>query len=153
MRFTAEIRDGKTLWYDRQRVSEFIRSLEGQQVTVTVEKRQELHSARQRGYYRRVILPTLERDGPGYTAEEWHEILKHMFLLTEKDGRVFARSTGTLSKLEYSNYIDKILRWSAIELGVVIEDPRARRETRVCEPSNHRPAILTRGEAVHSEDS
>ena len=123
MRFSAEIRDGKTLWYDPHQVVEFIRSLEGQQVTVTVEKRQSLHSARQRGYYRGVVLPTLERDGPGYTAQEWHEICRHLFLLTDRGGRTFAQSTSTLSSKDMSEYIDKIIRWAAMELGVVIEDP------------------------------
>ena len=123
MRFAAEVRDGKALWYDPRRVAEFIRTLEGQRVAIEIEPFKARHTDAQRRFYRGPVLNAIA-EATGYSTEEAHEIFRFMFLKTEKDGREFARSTATLSKEDFSEYLDKVIRFAATELQCVIEDPQ-----------------------------
>jgi hypothetical protein len=123
MRFSAEVRDGKALWYDPRRVAEFIRTLEGSRVTINIEPWQERHSDNQQRFYRGVVLPTIS-EHTGYEPSEVHAILGGLFLMVEKNGRNFVQSTSTLSKEAFSGFLDQVIRWAAIELQCVIEDPQ-----------------------------
>ena len=123
MRFQAEIKNGKTVWYAPDRVIQFIAGLEGCRISVEIEKWSPRRSDQANRFYWGVVLPAMS-ETTGFEIPECHEIGKHLFLLVEKNGRTFARSTATLSKPEFSEYLDKFIRWLAMELGVVISDPR-----------------------------
>jgi hypothetical protein len=43
--------------------------------------------------------------------------------LTEKDGRVFARSTATLTTAEFATFLDDCIRLAAVEMDFVVSDP------------------------------
>jgi hypothetical protein len=67
--------------------------------------------------------------GTEVTKEETHEFLKARFNYTEivntETGEVMQvpRSTTDLSKEQFSEYKDKIQRWAAEWLNIVIPDP------------------------------
>lgn len=54
----------------------------------------------------------------GYDVEEAHDILKLKFL--KHTGKT---STTGLTTLEFKNYLERIQRWAAQELGCSIPDP------------------------------
>lgn len=121
MIFNCEIQNGKTVWYDPQKVARFIDTLEGKRIIVTIEKWSPRRSNQANRFYWGVVLPAMS-EATGFEREECHEIQKHMWLLTEKNGQTFARSTATLTKAEFSEYIDKVIRFLVTELGVVVSD-------------------------------
>ena len=67
------------------------------------------------------------------TVEDAHIVCKNLFLkvnLPSKDGEAleFIRSTKTLNKQEMGEYIDKIIRWAAEYLSVIIPDANQQAE-------------------------
>jgi hypothetical protein len=62
----------------------------------------------------------------GYTPDEMHEALKWLFLRIKRDKLPdTVRSTATLTKDEFGEYIDQIQKWAAVDMGVVIPDPES----------------------------
>jgi hypothetical protein len=89
----------------------------------------------QNAYYWACVVP-LVKDGlrdAGYddvkTEEDAHEVMKHLFLKQQigsrKTGEVieFTRSTTTLTKELFNQYLEEIWKWSAEFLNVVIPNP------------------------------
>lgn len=89
----------------------------------------------QNAYYWGVIVPMI-REGlydSGYddvrTNDDAHEILKHIHLkkrmINKQTGEVIdiGGSTAELSIPEFNDFIERICRWSAEFLGVVIPSP------------------------------
>src|ERR1039457_6829420 len=112
MIFQCEFQHGKTIWSNPVKVSQFVAKLEGCRGIVTIEKWSPHHSDNQRKFYFGVVLKALEEANIGYFKEEWHQICKDRFLSVEKNGRIFARSTTTLSKAEFSEYLERVIVWS-----------------------------------------
>jgi CRISPR/Cas system CSM-associated protein Csm2 small subunit len=121
--FQAEIKNGKTVWYDPQHVVQFIAKLEGARIIVTIEKWRGRRSDQANRFYWGAVVDAIS-EHTGYEKSEVHSILGMMFLLAEKDGRKYVRSTATLNTAEFSEFLDRVIRWAAMELGVVISDPR-----------------------------
>lgn len=57
-------------------------------------------------------------DTTGYTLEEVHDMCR-MRWLSEDDGEL--KSTASLTKSEFNDYIDKIINWSR-SLGIQVEE-------------------------------
>ena len=100
--------------------------------------RQNKRSNPQNAYYWGLVIPLLKKGfedlGHELTAEEVHEFLKAKFnfkeIINEETGEVnqIPLSTTRLSKLEFSEYIEKIQRWAAEFLNLVIPDPGTQSE-------------------------
>lgn len=93
----------------------------GTEVTLTLSKRVKNRSNAQNAYYWAVPVKILA-EHLGYEYEEAHEALKWQFL-RKGDEVPTVRSTTKLTTEEFNDYIDRIIRWAAIEFRVVIPDP------------------------------
>lgn len=96
-----------------------------QLVTLTISKARKDRTDKQNAYYWGVVVKILA-DHFGYEQEEMHTELKRMFnpqasRLTV--GETYGGSTRKLSTTEFNDYIDRIVRWAAVENQIVIPDP------------------------------
>lgn len=91
-----------------------------------------MRSLHQNKYYWSVIIETLvNHNNSGYTRNEWHEILKSMFLsevkmLSTKHGLKEIRipiSTTEISTVGAEDYYSQIRQWASIELSCWIPEP------------------------------
>jgi hypothetical protein len=89
-------------------------------------------STKANAFYWGVVLQALA-DHTGHLPEELHEILKAKFLpkalaVCDLNGElrgeyVIGGSTASLSVEEFSDYMNRIIRWADEELGVLIPHP------------------------------
>ncbi len=99
---------------------------------VSITKRKRKRSNPQNSYYWAAIIPSVaaglrEAWGESLSADEVHILLKDMFLARsivnretgEEIGRVHP-SSAVLSVEEFSEYIEKIMKFAASSLGTVI---------------------------------
>jgi hypothetical protein len=103
----------------------YLGSLEGLEVEVVVRKKRSKRSDQQNRYYWGVVVKMIA-DHCGYTPEEMHEALKFKVLGSESPddhGLVKIRSTAALSTDEFSQYVNKVVQFAAMSLGVFIPDP------------------------------
>ena len=99
------------------------KTLEGERIDLILRKRTDQRSDQQNKYYHGVVVKLLA-DSTGYTPEEMHENLKRMFLSTkDAHGLIRIGSTAALKTLEFKDYLDKIIRWAAIDMGIPIPEP------------------------------
>lgn len=87
----------------------------------------------QNRYYFKMVVPLIQAGlkdlGHELTKEEAHEFLKAKFnsidLVNEETGEVISvpQSTTRLNKEQFSEYKEKIQRWAAEWLQIVIPDP------------------------------
>lgn len=71
-----------------------------------------VRSSQQNNYYWNIVRILAEE--LGYTENEMHSTIKNHFEV---------ESTKTLSTKEFASFIERLVRWSAIELNIVIPDP------------------------------
>ncbi len=71
-----------------------------------------VRSPNQNNYYWNII--NILSEELGYTKEEMHLTIKTHFNID---------STKSLEMKEFSDFIERLIRWSAIELNIVIPDP------------------------------
>ena len=99
---------------NKESFDKFLESLEGEIEIIVSEVNSRTHW--QNNYYWKVVIGTLintESFG-GHTKEEFHHILKNHFKV---------KSTTKLNVYEFQEYIDRIIRWAAIEFSIVIPEP------------------------------
>ncbi len=72
-----------------------------------------VRSSQQNNYYWKIV--NILADDLGYTEQEMHATIKNHFNVD---------STKTLSTKEFSVFIERLIRWSAVELNIVIPDPK-----------------------------
>lgn len=110
----------------------------GQEVEITVERREDDRSVQQNRFYWGVALKDISNqarvDGVAYSAEAWHELFKRQFLGYEikkvavagrKRPTVIRRlkSTTDLKVRAMSKYLDQLQAFAASELGVQFSAP------------------------------
>ena len=94
-------------------------------VTINIDKKRSLP---QNSYYWK-LLEIIGED-IGYESEDMHEIFKHKFLKKEKEvmikGKPFTFektiSTTKLTTAQFTEYIEKIKRFCAVELAMYLPD-------------------------------
>ena len=99
---------------NKQSFEKFLESLEGEIEILVSEVNSRTHW--QNNYYWKVVIGTLintESFG-GHTKDEFHRILKNHFKI---------KSTTKLNVYEFQEYIDRIIRWAAIDFSIVIPEP------------------------------
>ena len=82
-------------------------------VVLTLKQLPKKKTNKQNNYYRGIVVKTLAKH-LGYSEHEMHEVLKFKFDVN---------STSKLSQDEFQDYLDKIIRWASMYLGVAITDP------------------------------
>ena len=107
----------------------YILSFEGKEIQLTIEKKSKNVTIPQMRYYRGVLVPMVAKE-MGDTHEETHDFLTSMFLKDYKElnGKRYTiiRSTTELNTIEFTEFIENVKRFSAIELHLVLPDARKR---------------------------
>ena len=110
LRFPCRIEKGKMTLLDREKFDNAISKLQGDYY---IELKQTgVRSSQQNNYYWNIVR--IIADELGYTEQEMHSTIKNHFDVD---------STKTLSTKEFSGFIERLVRWSAIELNIIIPDP------------------------------
>ncbi len=110
LRFPCVIKHGKMTLSNKDEFDMAISKLQGEYYIELKETG--VRSAPQNNYYWNIVR--ILADELGYTENEMHETIKNHFDI---------ESTKTLSTKEFSVFIERLVRWSAIELNIVIPDP------------------------------
>tara|TARA_R110002020_G_C16309099_1_gene773657 strand:- start:3990 stop:4289 length:300 start_codon:yes stop_codon:yes gene_type:complete len=95
---------------DREEFDKVISKLQGDYYIELKETG--VRSSQQNNYYWNAVRIIAEE--LGYTDNEMHATIKNHFEV---------ESTKTLSTKEFASFIERLVRWSAIELNIVIPDP------------------------------
>ena len=96
---------------NRNKMNEFLETLEGE-VDITIsEVSSRTHF--QNNYYWKIACKMFGEE-LGYTKEEMHEVLKHKFNI---------ESTSKLDMDEFRDYLDRILRWAAVDFSITLPEP------------------------------
>ena len=111
MKFTGTIKNGTLKLHDREGFKRFIKGIDSD-VWIDVKKAPKMRSTQQNNYYRHIIRQI--GNHLGYSEDEMHEVIKQRFSV---------QSTKELSKDDFSDLLDRIIRFSAT-LGFVVQDPR-----------------------------
>jgi len=111
LRFPCLIKDGKMTLQNKEEFNQSIKALSGDYYIELKETG--VRSSQQNNYYWKIVH--LIAEDLGYTEHEMHITLKDHFKI---------ESTKTLSTSEFGEFIERIIRWSAIDLGIVIPDPK-----------------------------
>ena len=110
LRFPCNIENGKMTLTNREEFDRAISKLQGEYYIDLKETG--VRSSQQNNYYWNIVR--IVADELGYTENEMHSTIKNHFNI---------ESTKTLSTKEFADFIEKLVRWSAIELNIVISDP------------------------------
>lgn len=111
MKFVGNVKKGKLTLYDLKGFKEYIYQFEGD-IELDVKLAEKSQSPQQNAYYR-VIIRELGKE-LGYNEHEMHQTIKEKFEI---------ESTKNLSSDEFKDYIDNIIRWASMEMGIVLPDP------------------------------
>lgn len=112
LRFPCLIKDGKMTLQNKKEFNNTIAKLSGDYYIELKETG--VRSSQQNNYYWKIV--NVLADDLGYTEQEMHSTLKNHFNV---------ESTKTLTTKEFAKLIEQIIRWSAIDLGIVIPDPKS----------------------------
>ena len=106
------------------RFHSYLGSLEGLEIEIVVRKKRSKRSDQVNRYYWGVVVSMIA-DHCGYTKDECHDALKLKFLGSRPDenGLTKMRSTASLSKDEFSQYLNSVVQFAAISLSVFIPGP------------------------------
>lgn len=119
--YPAKVTNGRLIIHDLEAFRAHFKSMEGQEVDLTIGKRKKSRSNNQNRYYWGICIKLLA-DFIGYTDEEMHEALKMKFLLVHGDKLDTVKSTAELSTVEFESYLGQVKMFAA-QLGVVIPEP------------------------------
>ena len=111
MRFSCKIDNGKMVLDSKDEFTKAIKDLSGDYYIEL--KPTGVRSGQQNNYYWSIVRILAEE--LGYTEQEMHTTIKNHFDI---------ESTKTLTTKEFADLIERIIRWSAMELNIVIHDPK-----------------------------
>tara|TARA_Y100001973_G_C5205850_1_gene341520 strand:- start:5517 stop:5879 length:363 start_codon:yes stop_codon:yes gene_type:complete len=111
LRFACKVENGQLVITNRSEFDDVISKLNGNYYIELKETG--VRSAQQNNYYWAIV--DLLANDLGYTNREMHDAIKTHFEI---------ESTKILTTKEFSQFIERIIRWSAIELGVVVPDSK-----------------------------
>lgn len=90
---------------------------------VEVKEYRERKTDAQQGYLWGVVYPTIA-NFCGCGPKDVHRDLGRLFLFDgESHGIARVRSTSDFDVVEMSHYLDQVIAWAAVELGVAIPEP------------------------------
>jgi hypothetical protein len=102
-----------------------LRSFEGENITVRIDKRKPPRTLPQNAYLWGVVYSTIG-DFTGYSPEELHyelEDLLHLRTYTDDHGNRRVKPSSQMSIDELSEYIGKVKLWAWHTLNLYIPDP------------------------------
>ena len=111
MKFTGKVEKGNLKLHDTGSYRRFLNGIKGE-VWIDIKEAPKMRSVEQNNYYRHIIRQI--GNHLGYGEDEMHDVIKQKFAI---------QSTKDLSKDDFSELLDRIIRFSAT-LGFVVQDPR-----------------------------
>ena len=111
MKFTGKVKKGILKYHDIGGLRRFLNGINGE-VWIDIKEAPKMRSVEQNNYYRHIIRQI--GNHLGYSEDEMHDGIKQKFAI---------QSTKDLSKDDFSELLDRIIRFSAT-LGFVVQDPR-----------------------------
>lgn len=119
--------------HNRQRLLEWARRYPGKNLVIKFERKGSKRSNPANRYYWGVVIHEItirlrELGHQWITDEDVHDMMKLKFnyeQIVSEHGEVLElpKSTSTLTKSQFAEYVDKIRTWAADFLGVNIPDP------------------------------
>jgi hypothetical protein len=119
--FRGNVSNNKIRLFDVNSFNRWIAKLNDKDIEIIVRLPRKTRSLNQNSYMWAVVY-TLVGEYTGYTTDEVHDAMRMMFL-HKGDKLKTLKSTTELSTVEMEEYLEKIRRWSAETLGVVIPLP------------------------------
>jgi hypothetical protein len=120
---------------NRNLLIDAIKSFEGQQVVVTIEKAKKKRSNPQNSFWHGVVIPIMQQAlkdaGHFMTNEQTHELLKLRFLketiLANENGEYIERvkSTTELTTTQFAELIMEVQRFAVEYFNVIVPDPNS----------------------------
>lgn len=127
--FYADAVDGKLTIHKKKLFDKYVASLKGL-VSIEIKKRRAKRSLNQNAYYWKIL--EIIGDEYGIEKEELHDYFGAEYrsikkVLTNKvTGEIFEldfiRSTSSMNKIEFGEYLDKVIAWAA-NMGIIILSP------------------------------
>jgi len=100
---------------------EYLERLISSGATVEVKQVRKSRTPWQNKYFH--VIVKLFSDHTGYETEESKTIIKRSCGLHYRKGnQVFLKSTSDLDVAEFSEFLDKVIRWCAMEHNIVVPD-------------------------------
>ncbi len=124
--FKASVDGGRLLIANLHKFKKYLVGNNGKDVFLTISD--ELpRTFSQNSYYWGVVVKTIA-DHTGDDKDSTHEYLKQEFAphkIVEIHGQIIKiyKSTSKMTKKEFVEYVDKIMRWASHTLGVYIPSP------------------------------
>jgi len=134
MKINSRVEKG-VLIRNRKNLTKAIKSFEGKDIIITIEKKTNKRTLPQNAYYWGCVIPIIKNGiraawGSGLTDNEAHEFLKGRFNVSEYsdnklDGEVIhlPKSTTKLTTSDFMDYLADIKAFALDYLGVDIPDP------------------------------
>ena len=111
MKFTGIVKKGKLTLHDREGFKRVLNNIDADE-WIDIKTAPKARSTQQNAYYRTIIRQI--GNHLGYPEDEMHDVIKQKFKI---------KSTKDLDKEEFSELLDRIIRFAA-EFGFAVEDPR-----------------------------
>jgi hypothetical protein len=133
IQINSSVKDG-VLATNRKYISDVIKTFEGANIIITIEKRKKKRSNNQNAFYYGVVIPIMmdafkNMWGEYYSATEVHEALKAKYCfkeqINESTGEILQipSSTTNFSTIEWELYIEKIRAFAFEWFNVTIPMP------------------------------
>jgi len=125
--FVGRIENQRLKLQDPDKFNLAIIELDGKEVELSIGKKKKWRSGKSNAYLFGVVYRAIS-DKTGYETEELHEIMKAKFSKKRKmtvhgEETIFYKGTSGMEQEEFSEFIDKVIRFAAMELGVVVPEP------------------------------
>lgn len=126
LEFNGYVKGGKMFIRNRHDFDKSIKMFEGKQIEIVVQKKRNVRSLQQNRLW--WLYVTIISESLGYEKDEMHDILKFKFLkrerVVESTGEIipYLESTTRLTRSEFSNVVDAVIRWAA-EMDIVLPEP------------------------------
>lgn len=120
----AKIVNGQLQLENKENYDKWLLQLNDSDVEVIVRKPKKIRSGRQNRYYFGVVLKLIS-ESTGEDIEDLHNHFSFKWLSTQgKSGKLMSRkSTALLSTIEFTDYLDKIIRWGEQFLEITFPEP------------------------------
>jgi hypothetical protein len=121
--FLGQVKDGKLSLDKAGQFKDYLLTLNGKRVELTVQKLKQKRSNQQNRWYWGCILKLIS-EHTGDDPQDLHEALKaHLSPKHIVGSVVVASGTRYLDTIDFGQYCEKVRRWAAEELNINIPDP------------------------------
>ncbi len=126
--FSGKVNEQGTLeGIPRKKFADQLKHFAGKPIELIIRRKKKYRSIQQNKFL--WLSYNLISDHTGFTPDELHEIFKGMFLkrekVNEKTGTLFTytESTTALTTIEFMEYMERIVKFSAEEFGITLPMP------------------------------